>query len=514
MTSALLLGLGIALGTVGCKKKAPEAAGAATSGAEAPAENPLVPPSQVAGETTEAAVARLVGVLRTGDVLAARQAVEELKALTARAPDVAEIPFNIGVAYELLGDETNARKAYLRATDIDPKLGAAWLNLGAMSEAKGELDRALQTYEAGLRFDPENGKLVVGVISVLRKQGRYPQAIEMAKKALGQDSKNIDIYNNLGLIYLAQGEHDLASFVYQKALNSIDGASGNAYLHANLGKVYQAKGQAYWARQEFGEALKLDPNLIPAMVDLAAMYMDDRNWTDAVSLLEKARDLSPSDAGLYLNLGICYRGQGRFEEAMAAYQKALELDGRNPDPYLNIAVLQGDSLRSYDAALASIDRYVAAGGRNTALAAQWRTELQEAKVKYEKELERKRKREEREAKRKEEDRLAAEFDRIKAERTAAANAARGQACPASGCPESLACNRDNVCVDEGSPGTAAAGAACKANTDCAYGLACGPQATCVPGASLDAPPPSLNPGVPPSPPPATPSEPSPAPNPW
>lgn len=522
MSLRLSLILALSLSMAACKKKPPAAGGEATGTAatETPTDGggslPPVPSADLGASRVDEVVARSAKSLASGDTAAARQVIEDLKALSAAAPDKAEIPFNLGVAYELLGDEASARKSYLRATDVDPKLGAAWLNLGAMSEAKGELDRALQSYEAGLRFEPDNGDLVVGVISILRKQGRYDIAIEKAKQALGKNSKNINIYNNLGLIYLAQGQNDLASFVYQKALNSIEGASSNAYLHANLGKVYLAKGQDFMARQELTEALRIDPSLVPAMVDLAAMHMDDRNWVDAAALLEQARNLSPSDSALYLNLGICYRGMGRYEESMAAYQKAIELNGNNADPYLNIAVLQGDYMRSYDAALASLDRYLVAGGKNTALAAQWRTELTEAKKKYEAELDRKRKREERDAKRKEDERLAAEFEKVKAARIAEADQARGKACPSAGCPDLLACNRDNMCVDEGSPSTTAAGGACSVDNDCAYGLVCSPEKACVSGASLPpAPPPTLTPSVPPTeaaPAPA-PTEPTPTPEP-
>lgn len=520
MRLPLLLALGLSVAA--CKKKSPTAAGEATTETDQPVAEgegslPPAPSADLGPDRVSKVLAKSAQTLAAGDPTSARQVVEDLKALSSAAPDSAEIPFNIGVAYEILGDETNARKSYLRATDIDPSLGAAWLNLGAMSEAKGELDRALQSYEAGLRFDPNNGDLVVGVISILRKQGRYPLAVEQAQKALGMNSKNVNIYNNLGLIYLAQGQHDLASFVYQKALNSIEGAGSNAFLHANLGKVYLAKKQAFLARQELTEALRLDPNLIPAMVDLASMNMDDRNWTDAVALLEGARNLAPNDAAIYLNLGVCYRGQGRFEESLAAYRKALELDGNNPDPYLNIAVLQGDYMRSYDASLASIDRYLAAGGKNSALASQWRTELQAAKVKYEAELDRKRKRDERDSKRKEEERLASEFDKVKAARIAEADTARGQACPSVGCPDLLACNRDNICLDEGSPGTAVSGGECKVDTDCGFGLVCSSTKICQPGATLDVPPPTLSPAPPPTEAPSTPApspEAAPAPSPW
>jgi len=508
-----------ALSLAGCGKKAPPVAAAApqpqTEASAAPGANPLEGGPQAISESPKVRVKRVmadaVSRLQAGDVSSAPKIVEDLKGITALAPDRAEIPFNIGVAYELMGDDTNARKAYLRATDVDPKLGAAWLNLGSMAERAGDLDRALQNYQAGLRYAPDDGNLIVGVIGVLRRQGRFEEAISQAKQALGQNAHNINVYNNLGLVYLDQGQTDLASFTYQKALNSIEGADQNASLHCNLGKVHLARGEAFTARQELERALQLDPNLNAAKVLLAQLDMDDHNWTDAASLLEGALAQDPQDTGILTNLGICYRGLGRYEEAQARYTKALEIQPGDPTPYLDIAVLQGDYMRSYDAALASIDRYVAAGGKRMDLATQWRADLVSAKDKYEKELERKRKRDERDKKRAEQERLASEYDRIQQAKEQAAQAALNKACPVAGCPELTACNRQNLCVDEGAPGTAVAGQACQSDDDCAFGLACGADATCASGAA--APPAAPAPTVTPPPAPADP-QPKNTPDPW
>lgn len=486
----LLLTLSWAL--VACPPKQPAEVGPVADEATTPgqADDGLATAAPATAETDEERLDRVLReaseAVASGDAARLRKSVEDLKAASAMAPDRAEIPYNVGVVYEAMGDDTNARKSYLRATDVDPTLGEAWLNLGAMAEEQGDYARALQGYEAGLRYAPEHPGLVVGVIGVLRKQGKYAQAVERAKQALGQNSNNIDAYNNLGLVYLDQGQVDLASFVYQKALNSIEGADQNAMLHCNLGRVYLARDQAFLARQELQRALDLDPKLVAAMMFLADLHLDDRNWTDAAAMLERARVIEPQNTAILVNLGIAYRGLGRFEEAQSLYQQALDLDPGNPDPYLNLAVLQGDHMRAYDAALASIDRYLAAGGARTALAEQWRTELAASKDKYERELDRKRKREEREKQRAEEEQLARQHEENQRRAREVAAAAIGKPCPADGCPELTACNREQVCVDVGSPGTAVEGDACQADADCTFGLLCGPEGTCMPGAAVPA----------------------------
>ncbi|RME25123.1 MAG: tetratricopeptide repeat protein, partial [Deltaproteobacteria bacterium] len=405
--------------------------------------------------------------------------LEEMQGLARQFPDVAALHYDIGVVYEALNDRLNARKAYLRATDLDPSLAKAWLNLGALAEESGDLERAWRAYEAGRSHAPDDPDLVVGQIGVLRKQGRTEEAIALARQALGQNANNIGAYNNLGLVYLDQGNVDLANFIYQKALNSIEGADSNAYLHCNLGRVYKAMDKEYLAQQEFDRALQLDPELVAAMLFLGDARLDNHDWEGAAELLERARDLEPDNPAILVNLGIAYRGLGRFEEAAALYKRALELDPGNPDPYLNLAVLQGDHMRAYDAALASVDAYLAAGGTRTELAAQWRADLEKSREKYERELERKRRRAEREKQREEEARLAAEHEARQAAIRAAAEAALGQACPAEGCPELTVCNRAGVCAEPGSPGTAGMGDACSSDDDCVAGLGCGADAVCV-----------------------------------
>src|SRR4029079_13849743 len=102
----------------------------------------------------------------------------------------------------------------------------------------------------------------------LRRQHQYDLAIAEAKKALGKNANNVNAYNNLGLVYVDQGKLDLALFIYQKALNSIDGAGQNALLHANLGKVYLAQGKVGDAKQERERALELDPHPVAARMFL------------------------------------------------------------------------------------------------------------------------------------------------------------------------------------------------------------------------------------------------------
>ena len=263
--------------------------------------------------TTDERVARAAALLTTKKEADARSALGDLLPLLVTEPERSDIPFNMGLAYHQLGDAPNARKHYLRATAIEPGLGAAWLNLGALSEQGGQYRRALQHYRAGLQNAPEMGELVVGTIGILRKMNRHDEAIREAKAALAKDANNIDVYNNLGLVYIDQGKPDLAQFIYQKALNTIDGADNNATIHANLGRTFLAKDSPWDAKGELERALELDPDLVAAMVYLSHLALDDHDWARAAELLERAASVDPMSADIQMNLGIAYRGLGQYE---------------------------------------------------------------------------------------------------------------------------------------------------------------------------------------------------------
>ena len=360
-------------------------------------------------------VARAAALLTTKKEADAQAALDDLQPLLVAEPDRSDIPFNMGLAYHQLGDGLNARKYYLRATAIEPSLGAAWLNLGALAEQGGQYRRALQHYRAGLQNAPGMGELVVGTIGILRKMDRHDEAIREAKSALAKDANNIDVYNNLGLVYIDQGKPDLAQFIYQKALNTIDGADNNATIHANLGRTFLAKDSPWDAKAELERALELDPDLVAAMVYLSHLALDDHDWERAADLLERAAKVEPNSADIQMNLGIAYRGLGQYELSKKAYEEALRLNPEDPSPYINIAVLLGEHESNFDGAIVAVQSYRTRGGEHSARADGLLTSFQERKQKFEADLARKQKREADRKKREEEARLAAEYEAMQAQ---------------------------------------------------------------------------------------------------
>jgi tetratricopeptide (TPR) repeat protein len=315
--------------------------------------------------------------------------------LVARPNDGTAL-LNMGVAKEKLGEMSEARRYYESATKSDSPVGNAWLGVGAFQERDGNWEGALASYRSGSKIDPKNMDLRVAIIGILRSLGRVDEAITEAKEALKVNANSLPVYNNLGLAYLDRGETDLAVFVFQKAMQGVPGAENNAYIRANLGWIFYQRGEKGPALYHLQEAVKLDGQLVPALVYLSAVYLDDRNYGDALPLLEAAAKKDAENYGVQLNLGICYRGVGRYPDAKAAYEKALSLRPGSSEPWFNLGILYGDyiklqdatvtdrTLQAYDDAITSYRTYLGSGGKQQELANTYITTLEKEKKKAEK----------------------------------------------------------------------------------------------------------------------------------
>ncbi|MEZ4235966.1 MAG: tetratricopeptide repeat protein [Myxococcota bacterium] len=294
------------------------------------------------------------------------------------------VRFDLGLAYQRRGELREAQKQYQSVIAVDPSNGAAWLGLGRVHELEGDSRAALSAYQTGVTNAPDNIDLRVAQVNALRRAGQADEAIAAARDALSTNAKSLALYNALGLAYLEKRNLVLARFVFQKATQEIEGAENNAVLQANIGWTYYLDDDKPAATEHLQKALELDPELVPALVQLARVYMDDHDYEDTVPLLERAATLDPNNADVQLTLGVAYRGVGRLDDAQAAYDRAMKLAPDDPAPLFNMGVLEGDYRKDYNGAIASFQKYIAANGQEKALAQEYVDAVEREKTDAEK----------------------------------------------------------------------------------------------------------------------------------
>ncbi|MEK6594751.1 MAG: tetratricopeptide repeat protein [Pseudomonadota bacterium] len=117
---------------------------------------------------------------------------------------------------------------------------------------QGQLDRALDRVNVYIANRPRDarGRFLKGLI--LTEQNKRDDAIKVFTD-LTQDFPELpEPYNNLAVLFAAQGQYDKARSLLESAISA---HPGYATAHENLGDIY-----AKMAGEAYGKALKLDRN--------------------------------------------------------------------------------------------------------------------------------------------------------------------------------------------------------------------------------------------------------------
>jgi TolB-like protein/Tfp pilus assembly protein PilF len=82
-------------------------------------------------------------------------------------------------------------------------------------------------------------------------------------------------------------------------------------------------------REATSKALELDPKNGEAYAALGIAHMMAHEWAQADATLASAREIDPTDSGVFMISGVLARGLGRDEDAIALFRQALEHDPLN-----------------------------------------------------------------------------------------------------------------------------------------------------------------------------------------
>jgi len=111
------------------------------------------------------------------------------------------------------------------------------------------------------------------------------------------------------------------------------------------------------AREAYLRVLKLDPNNVPALVNLGAAEFRLGNFDEAERLLRRSLQLKADNPTAWLNLGIIYLGREDPMRALAAIAQAVVHTPRDPVARNYLGVAAGRN-RWFDAAEAELRRAI------------------------------------------------------------------------------------------------------------------------------------------------------------
>ncbi len=142
----------------------------------------------------------------------------------------------------------------------------------------------------------------------------------------------------------------------QKALQSAGTDKEKAESHYWVGLSFFKLGDIRNSESQYNAAISIDPNYVPALSSLSAVYYVDGKFEEAVKFAKKAISLNSDYAWAHSNLALAYAGVGKPAEAIAELKIAISLSPEVPDFYSNLAYIYAQSGRMNEA----IDQYNAA----------------------------------------------------------------------------------------------------------------------------------------------------------
>ena len=112
-----------------------------------------------------------------------------------------------------------------------------------------------------------------------------------------------------------------------------------AVEHLKRGAALDGAGKLAEAIAAHVEALKLNPELVQAHINLISLYGRARQFAQAEAHYQKALAINPDLPVLHYNFGVLLVGQDRFAEAAPAFQQCLKLDPYYAEAHFNYASL-------------------------------------------------------------------------------------------------------------------------------------------------------------------------------
>ena len=92
------------------------------------------------------------------------------------------------------------------------------------------------------------------------------------------------------------------------------------------------------AAASYRKALVIDPNLVPAIVNLSNIHYAHDELIEAQALYERAINLDPECFEAHFNLANIHHDLGRFDDALVCYRDAVALNPGYADAHFYLAV--------------------------------------------------------------------------------------------------------------------------------------------------------------------------------
>jgi tetratricopeptide (TPR) repeat protein len=188
-------------------------------------------------------------------------------------------------------DWSGADKAFRRAIELNPQVGAIHSHYSIYLTVMGRHDQAIAEGRRALELDPLSIRIHRNQSARFYHARRYDEAVRQYSEALELDPNDASVREELGDVYEQIGLHEEAMAEWEKAMT----LAGDDELAAILDRAYAKEGFAGAVRavarkrlERLNERVKRGQYIPAALFARAYLLLDDKEQT--FRWLEEARD--------------------------------------------------------------------------------------------------------------------------------------------------------------------------------------------------------------------------------
>jgi tetratricopeptide (TPR) repeat protein len=264
-----------------------------------------------------------------GDLAKAREDIRKELA----ASDDAEGHHLLGDLDERLNDPLDAVREYERAARMYPS-EQNYFDWGTELLLHKAAQPAVEVFTRGTTLHPKSARMLAGLGAALYAVGSYDDAARRLCAASDLRPAESSPYLFLGQMEktvsaaLPCGEERLARFAHEQPAN----AQANYYYAVALWKRQKGSENPASSREVealLEKAVKLNPNLAEAYVQLGVVYFERNDFAHAIPVFQQAIKVSPQRSEAHYRLSLAYKRTGddaKAHEEFAAYQQAEKME--------------------------------------------------------------------------------------------------------------------------------------------------------------------------------------------
>ena len=200
--------------------------------------------------------------------------------------------------------------------------------------ARGGEVGAIRAYRRLLELAPRHQAALAELAALHFDRDEFPEALRILETLAEIGPGDANAQANLAIAYAGMGHSLYQEARYDESMEQLEraeallppGSPVALDLYRSIARTELARGREVGAIRAYRRLLELAPGHPTALAELAVLHFDQKEFPEALRILETLAEVSPDNPDVHANMGIVLGMAGRLEESLTSFERALVLD--------------------------------------------------------------------------------------------------------------------------------------------------------------------------------------------